>query len=618
MHRFPGNLILCLLTVAVLDGCDFKPKDEYFRDLKPNLDPREVTISVVGHGDTLVFTRNETFRIQLTPANCEPLFYRILVNDTEVDLRELNSGEFTLGPKAWNLPDGAYVLSVEVGVHSGTGSIADETGAEGVLFHKDFLLFVFTDYTTFTPFMDFFPESGSLRIVVNVPSSKPYVKKIEVYKPGSNSASDLIAILTEANGFTGWDGGFVGEWTTYHAKAYTGFPGSNFYLEIGDFQEGPDFDLPPLTASTDSLGYPHLTWRKSNYYSNVGSYRIYSKDFSNEQYHLDETVYGVDDTSVTLSHCTWPGYLQYKLVVVPQNPPSYFDEETALDHYASSTSGQSGAPSFTYWRLLIPVGVHFYYNTTFGVIMQHSIETGQTHEIEIPQGWAYAMAVSPNDKYVLVATGLSDFDYLLYNVESSQSTFHPSSEVIGAGVPTGAVSVADNGIAAICSQNKIFLYDFLQDEVLGTLQLTSQADRAVISPDGTFLFVNDGTLALWEFRDASFHTIWSSASISGPIAHYGFEAGDPGRAYVFSDHTLEVRNRTDWSFIRSLTLESDEICNIDFGSSMILGEEEGFLRIYHYTNGSQIYTNPKDQSNSNFRFRANTIYSSGGSKLVIF
>lgn len=618
MHRFIRNLILCSLLCVVLDGCDFNPKDEYFRDLNPNPDPLEVTISVIGQGDTLVLIQNKSFRFQLRPADCDPLFYRILVNGTEVELCELNSAEFTISPKDYDLPEGAYVLSVEVGVHSGTGSIADVTGAEGFLFRKDFILFVFKQFVSFAPFMDFFPESGSLRLAVNVPSSATYVKKIEVYKTGSNSVSDLIAILTEANGFTGWDAGFVGEGAYYHAIAYTGFPGSNFYLEIGDIQQSPDFDLPHLTASTDSLGYPLLTWRKSNYYANFGSYRIYSKDFSDDQYNLDKTLYGVDDTSVTLSHCTWPGYLQYKLVVVPKSPPSFFDDETAFNHYATSASGQSGAPSFSYWRLLIPAGVHFYYNTTFDVIMQHSFETGQTYEIQIPTGWAYAMSVSPGDKYLLAATGLSDFDYLLFNVENSQSSLHASSLVIGAGTPTGAVSVADNGRAAICSQDKIFLYDFLQDELLGILTLSSEADRVVIFPDGTFLFVFDGTLALWEFSDAAFHPIWSSASFSGPSSHYGFETGNPGRAYLFSNHTFEVRNRDDWSLIHSFYMVSDEICNIDFGSSMILGQEEGFLRIYDYNSGSQLYANPRNQTNSNFRFRENTIYSSGGSKLVIF
>ena len=134
----------------------------------------------------------------------------------------------------------------------------------------------------------------------------------------------------------------------------------------------------------------------------------------------------------------------------------------ACNYYARGKYTSVGLTSFEFTGFQAPTGPFIYFNNTSTTINEYSIETESiTNVINTSAGWFYTFAVSPNGRFLLAATGVSNFSYLFYDLTTHQATWVPSSQVIGAGAETGIVSVADNGLASIITGTRLVVYDFL-------------------------------------------------------------------------------------------------------------------------------------------------------------
>jgi WD40 repeat protein len=277
--------------------------------------------------------------------------------------------------------------------------------------------------------------------------------------------------------------------------------------------------------------------------------------------------------------------------------------------------------SFYFDRFLTPNGPFIYYTNSSDVINEYSVETGTiTNVITTSSGWFYTFAVSPNGKYLLAATGTSDFSYLFYDLKTNQSAWVPSNQVIGAGAETGIISVADNGLASIITANKFVVYDFLHLGFVTQQALPVDGDRTVISADGQYIFAEAGNLYLYKLVSGALQQKWSSSGSSGIVKYYTFDPSQPAKAKIFIDQTFYTKNCETWATEGSFAMDIDNIRNIDFTNGHILGNTATYFKVFDPNTGSLQFQNPTSQNLVTFdlRIKKNTVYHYGGKKLIIF
>jgi hypothetical protein len=293
----------------------------------------------------------------------------------------------------------------------------------------------------------------------------------------------------------------------------------------------------------------------------------------------------------------------------------------AVNYYSSGLYTVVGLNSFNFTGFQAPVGPYIYYQQSSNIINEYSIESESiTNVISTSTGWFYTFAVSPNGKYLLAATGVSNFSYMFCDLTTHQVTLVPSSQVIGAGAETGIVSVADNGLASIITGTKVVVYDFLHQAAVTQQSLMTWGDRTVISADGQYIFVEAGFLYLYKVTPGSLQQKWTSSSQPGTFKHYAFDPAFPSKAKILIDQTFYTKNCETWATEGSFPVDLDIICNIDFENGHLLGKKATQFKVYNSNSGSLQFQNLTEYSSMTWdlRIKKNTVYHTNGKKLIIF
>ena len=610
------------LAVLFIASCSYKLKDEYFRDLAPGSDPPMVTISIDGEGDSLLLTSHHTYNVRVNAGSRHCLFYRLYINDVEESFQQASGDQFSIDPLNSINQNGLYKLTIEVAINSGTGSIGDKTGAEGYLVRKDFSLFVLINPNAFNPVLHFATENGRLKITLDVPPDIENVRKIIISKSVIVSDPEPLATVYGTSHFVYYDPTYVGESAYYYIQVFLGDPSGTVYYPLCEGSSYCGGDPGQLSVTSSARGFPLLKWTKNRYFSNFGSYRIYMTQTGHSGYQLVSTVNNLSDTIFESVGAPLGPYLDYRVASVPLQLPSFYNDEVAIDYYSGNSAGTyTGIPSFYFSYLKPTGGQYLYYGQSSDWIFQYSSETNRnTDSIRTTSGWFYTYAISPNDKFILAATGASNFSYLFYNLVTRDVLLVPSSQVIGTGVSTGIISIADNGIAAICAGNNIIVYDFIQQKLIVQKTFQGQTGRTVISSDASWLFVETKDLYLFRIESDNLVQEWSSAGSANTFTYYGFVPTDPGKADIVSGNTLYTKNCEGWTTLNSVALGASEFCNIDHYTGRILVLGDNSLRILDYQEGSQLFENPTSSSvtTDEIRFKNKSVYFYAGKRLIIF
>ncbi|MEI7897468.1 MAG: hypothetical protein WCJ26_10570 [bacterium] len=619
--RLSRLLFLVLLPSSVFfSSCEYKPRGDYFQNLSIS-PPSNVLIEIAGHSDTLIAINTQTYNVQVTCGNRTVLFYRLYIDGGQEQMEKC-SNSFYIDPLNYIHKDGIYRMTIEVGINTGSGSIADALGAEGYLFQKDFILVVLRQQVGFYPELQFDRSGGKMKVTMDVPSNVQNVRKVVFRRSVGISPSEVFAEVNSVTRYEAYDPQYVGEGASYTVQTYIGDPsGTVFYPFVSGGQNAQE-DLPVVTAGVSATGFPLLRWDKTHYASNCGGYRVFGMPENwSQTASLLATVSNIYDTVFQTTGVTFPGSYEFRVAAVPVQLPVWYTDQEAWNYYANGTACQVGLNSFYFDRFLSPEGPLIYYSSTSNVIYEYSIETGaNTNMISTVSGWFYTFSVSPNGKYLLAATGASNFTYLLYDLTTHQGTSVPSSQVIGAGAETGIISVADNGIASIITSNKLVVYDFLHQLPITQQVLPTYGDRTVISADGQFIFAEAGYLYLYKLSGAALEQKWTSSSQAGTFKYYSFEPARPSKARIQIDQVMFTKDCNTLANEGSFVMDIDYICNIDFGNGHILGKTATEFKVLDLNTGLVQFQNPTvaNSLTTDLRIKKNTVYHSGGRKLIIF
>ncbi len=618
LHRLP--FLFFLFSLFIFSSCEYKLKGDYFKDLNAE-PPSNVLITITGHSDTLVATSNESYKVQVSCGNRTVLFYRLYIDGVQKNFKSVTSNDFYIEPMTYTDLDGVYRMTIEAGINTGSGSIGDVLGTEGYLISKDFILVVLREQSSFYPNLQFNRINGTMKVVLDVPSDIQNVKKVTFSKSITGSPPEVFATVYGTNHYEAIDPSYVGESSNYSVQTYVGNSAGTIFIPFVNGSTNASSDLPDITAGASGRGFPLLTWNKTHYTSNCGSYRIYAIPTGSSTIQFIGSVSNINDTVYEVTGASFPGFYLFHVAPAPVQLPSYFTDATAWNYFSHEVYTDVGLNSFHFDRFLTPNGPFIYYTNSSDVINEYSVETGTiTDVITTSSGWFYTFAVSPNGKYLLAATGASDFSYLFYDLTTKQSTWVPSSQIIGTGAVTGIISVADNGLASIITGNKVVVYDFLHQSSVTQQLLLSDGERTVISADGQYIFAETEFLYLYKLVSGTLQQKWSSSGFSDTIKYYTFDPSQPAKAKIFIDQTFYTKNCENWVTEGSFALDIGDIRNIDFTNGHILGNTSTYFKVFDLNTGSLQFQNPTSQNLVTFdlRIKKNTVYHYGGKKLIIF
>jgi len=614
------NKLILIAALLFLASCEYKPKGEYYRNLVPT-PPGSVTISIQDHSDTLIMFYHNTFSVKVECQDRKVVYYRMYIDGVMKEEKVVDGSGIMIDPLAYIEQDRVYTLTIEVGISSGSGSIGDELGAEGYTFGKDFILAVLLNQTSYSPYLEFDRSDGRMRLFVDVPSNIQNVRKMVFSKALANSPMITFDTVIGSGHFEAIDNSYVGEYAYYNVEVFLGDLSGTIFTHYTQGGTSVAMDLPELTITPSERGFPLLRWCKSHYPDNVGSYRIYGWASGHASKELLGTNTDVNDTGFEATGTVFPGYYTFHVATIPHHAPSFLTDQVAWDNYSSEEYAYVGRPSFYYYSCLAPEGHFLYFGSGSNDISEYSVLLDTvTRVFTTPTGWFYTKAVSPNAKYILAATGIQDFQYLFIDLTTNQEQWIPSSQVVGAGKEAGIISVSDNGIASISTGNRIVVYDFVNQTQIKDKTFSSNVERTVISGDGQYIFAYADKLYLYKLVSSTLVEKWNSSGTPGTIKFYSFYPSNNGLAVLFIDQNFYTRNCETWALVNSFPMDITDLCNIDFTSGHILGKTDQDIKVYGLSSGNKLFQNPVIENAPvyYFRLKNNTVYYSGGKKLIIF
>jgi len=134
--RFFGGIALIFLGLTV-SFCTYTPDEDFFKEIEP-VDPEVFSISLAtyNHMDTIYLEGPASFNYDLGTGNGSIQEARILVDDSEVQRIHSHADSFNYSPRS----TGIYHLRIEFVSSSGSGSLADRSGAEMVQVWREWII----------------------------------------------------------------------------------------------------------------------------------------------------------------------------------------------------------------------------------------------------------------------------------------------------------------------------------------------------------------------------------------------------------------------------------------------------------------------------------------------
>ena len=301
--------IILLSSVFILflglASCEYKLHDLYQNPTVEGAGEPEVNIVDLNLDQDTVYMyadRNVTFRF--TSSNQEIQTIRFLVDGEVKDTVNSNQGEFLLVIN--DFYSGIHDLSLQVLTGSGTGSIAEQLGAEGFYFENHWVLVVIHNASgeyTHTA------ENGYLRL--NFPAMQGHdIKEYVIYRRDGNSVShDIGHVWT--NHFI--DTCYVGEGGDYTVHAILNSGQDLFW---GYWMLDPE--LPRLSFSATETNQYFMYWSRSKYYNGIAYIKAYASKTFYGNFDLLHTSYSPNDSIAFLNGYKFGDEFTSKIELVPK------------------------------------------------------------------------------------------------------------------------------------------------------------------------------------------------------------------------------------------------------------------------------------------------------------
>ena len=462
---------------------------------------------------------------------------------------------------------------------SGTGSIADQIGAESYLFEKHWVLVV----TRTHPPITYKAENGYLRL-----DWAPF------------RSSELREYVISSQNY----GREIGRSTTNHFidSCYVG-EGGYFSIHV-ILKSGVDLywgecelsnELPKLKCSASPTNQYFVYWTKNRFYNGISKVDLYKQDASGV-YNKVNSSNSVNDSIYELNNALFGESLSYKIIVVPKlfsfgTLPGY-EQKTAV--YSSQYAGYRFSEQINYGDAVCPVGEHeiIYPDRAKGLV-RFSLQTLKPIESFAYKGnscqstFFSDLEVSPKGDYYI--SHICDYENIIIGKTSDIGNYQLNNLNNLTGQQSWKIPLSDNNIGLVTSiiwgLNGIYLYDFNKGSIIGSYTVhPTIAHGITISSTGEYMAFFDSGLQLIHYAGNQFTVLKSYPyNVNG---HIKFSSADADQYAFYDQSVFAIEKCSDQSTVYSFPLNGEKLLSIDFRNKQILTAANLHLFVRSMTDGS--------------------------------
>ncbi|MFA5971611.1 MAG: hypothetical protein WC780_04595 [Lentimicrobiaceae bacterium] len=583
LQRLPWAYIIFLL----LSSCEYTPDKVFTNPTKP--DPGAPNVNVVElnlEEDTvyLYFDKTVTFKFSTSNQEIRNVVYE--VDNAVKETVSSGNGEFIMTQN--DFYDGVYTLSIKVYTGSGTGSIADQVGAEGYLYEKKWVLIVTRTYGM--P-VSYTAENGYLRLDW-APYHGSELSEFVVYRPDENYSSHEVGRST-TNHFI--DSCYVGEGGNYSIRAKMK-SGEEVYWGYCQLSK----ELPRIDCSSTPTNQYYVYWSKSRFFKGIAKVDVFQRDASD----IYQPVYSsssYNDSIYSFSNRLFGERINFMIKLIPRKYSFGYlqsDERfytVSQDIYAGynfSTQISSGVPIKAVENNEI-----LYDDRSLGLV-RFSLSTLKNTEAFSYKGpicesrYFSDLDVSPMGKYYI--SHICDFEHFISASSSNLGNYQVNDLSYLTGQQAWKIPISDNMLGLIGSLNwgaGIYLYNFNTQSILAEYTNDPTMSRGVsISSNGDYMFISDYGLKLFHYSD---HTFTEKQLLPFNLTCFvEFSRTDADQFAFYDQSVFRIERCSDLSIVYSFPLQGEKLMSVDYRNKQILTAANLHLYVRSMIDGSLLYDIP--------------------------
>lgn len=586
--QLPIRLITFLILFLLLSGCEYPLSGDNFVDIKQPDATHNFNLSL--------YSETDTIRIYSTSI----INYTINTNGLQ-----LLGAQFSLNGKSWNVSDaagsfsirpedfepGVYTLSLSIASHSGTGSIADQSGLEGYTATRKWIFLIDKNGSAPVTVTKSITKDGYLKM--SWPDQNQYgFKKYYLYC-WSNTRY-FYKEVTDPHVTSYTDSAYIGGSFNFRVDVVVN---DNHYITGNSFSCNDPY--PILKIDTVGLNSVRLHWNKSPYNAR---YII--------QRPSDYTILfnSTTDTTCVVPYEGFDSSSYYLLYTLPANM-----NKLDVNYYKMSSC------LFILGTRFSDSGTQYGYNPVEKVLYANNLTTMNCYDISTMTKVSsttlsfYPVGFSSPNYSTKVATAIYNTIYVYPNKNLTNpfmlSTFW--------GITDNYLCLTDNNLMSFVDLNKFNLFDITNQKMMASFELpntlfyynlsyfaTSHDGKynIIATPAGIHIYTLDNGVAKETYTDNR-----NYVSIL-------FDNYKTGYLYLTLDRSpyIEIRDPSNFNLIGTITMPSNFniLENFDPDTGFLLLCDSQHLYLYD-CNKKEIIFNLNSSSNRP-RFYGKTLFSDKG------
>jgi hypothetical protein len=579
------SLVLISFVLIMLNSCEYEPNSKNIKEIQKITLAPTLSVNLNLQSDTLFFLLGNSQSLIFNSKDTLIKTIEIYFDDTLCNKTSNISGSYFISKTGKE--NSRHVLKFKFYRRSGSGSIADNMGAEGFLYSKEWVV-VFKNYNSIQSNINkFIPTDGSLKIFWNRYKGVGFQKYIvtHYYSDGKN---DTIAITSDIDKLSCFDSSFVGNKLEYKVDVVT--DNGTIYGNISFFSD----QLPEASVLTNVDGKFLIAWGKNKYFNNIKQYDIYEtfQTFWDKVYKI-ATLTSITDTQYIYLNSKIGVVTKFYINPVPKiNPRPIKDFIYELKEKSSSTNELTLGDKLLFIDNFIstPLGIYNYFSSYNGIYKYNTL-TKLSEKSSLENS---SKMVSSYDGEMLLA--YSNGDFLLYSANKMEIIARKSQKVISGNdwnadnfFTQSILSVSNNGIGVFYN-NVLYVYDFINDKLLESFKPNDFVlpISLKISPQGDYLgmIYYSGSFAV-NAQLVSISNGTNKLIVKTQMDYFDFDPINNDRFIYFSNNNLIVKSLNSSETIKDLSIKAFKMSSIDFNNNeaLVIATEKDRIEIIDISNG---------------------------------
>lgn len=577
----PHKRLLLILFVLFIftTGCKYSPNGENFVDIKHPGNAPIVNVDLNFASDTLFLDRASKVIFSISAKN-KVHWVKMMINNQDKGEAFSATGTFEISSNSGFWEIGTHALQLKFFTSTGTGSLADKLNTEGFLYSKIWILVIYdqqesTKYTgsNITNITD---QNGKIQLKWTPYKGIDFKAYIIRKSHWINQTFDTVAVITDPTVTSAYDPSFIGEKSQYQIFTATSDPLIWYIGNTYNYQG----QLPRIYSEYKGNGIYRIFWNKSNYDGNVNRYNLYKE----KTYFYDlELLKSSVSPDTSFFYQTNIFGLDEKLILnlEPNIRPNYYQDYLWFYDFCVRL-GYLGDPLHEMWlNLPDQFGGKFYY-TAKDPKYKHKLYTYDTNtdrndSIEV-EPEIHQLAVSPTSKFI-VGQSLNSGKFFVINSDNPNKIKYLSfGQIPGYIYSDVSFAVSDAGILAMDDNQKVTLFDLVNNKLILTEEHPMFKSSVKISADGTYL------LRGWSL----YHIVDNKLQFVKTFEDFvdGFSYPE-NRVIIKKMNKIEFIDCTGLSMVKFLDI-SGWYNNIDYRNNHVISYDKDNIYIYNLTSGNLI------------------------------